>query len=121
MEWLTAKTRKEGSGEMVILKKIKGATLIETIVASVVIMTAFVFATMIINNVFYTAVVNDTFSYKNRIKEVHYLAKHGKLEIPYFEETNEWEITVESKNDLIFLFGNFKQNKLSTSIKIPND
>ncbi|WP_299432264.1 hypothetical protein [uncultured Aquimarina sp.] len=84
---------------MVILKKIKAATLIETLTASVLIIIVFMIASLSFNNIFTNHVKRDQSSIENRIKELEYLVIHDKLKLPYTEDFSTWEIEIISKNE----------------------
>lgn len=98
---------------MVILKKIKGSTLIETLVASVLIVVIFMMASMILNNIFLNAVRNDSKAIESHITELEYLYKNEKLILPIYDTFQSWDVSVEkvktSQGDFIS-FEAIKQN-----------
>jgi len=106
---------------MALLKKIQGATLVETLISSVIIITVFVVGTISVNNVFYSAIVNDDFSYSNRIKELHYLTLHNKIALPFYEETSDWDIIIEQKGEKKILTGLLKKKDKTDTIEISED
>ena len=77
---------------MVKLKKIKASSLLEILIASVLIMVIFGIAITIINNLFISNFKRDDFALKNRIREIQYFIKNEKLNPPFYEENNYWEI-----------------------------
>ncbi len=79
---------------MVILKKIRGATLIETLTASVLIIIVFMIASLSFNNIFNNHVKQDLGAIENRIKELEYLVHHQKITIPYTEGFSGWGIEI---------------------------
>ena len=79
---------------MAILK-IRASSLIETIVASILIMIVFVIASLTLNNIFRGVVKNDTSQLDYRVKELTYLFQNDKLELPFYEETKMWDIAIE--------------------------
>ncbi|KAA3624121.1 MAG: hypothetical protein DWP94_04330 [Flavobacterium sp.] len=88
---------------MVVLKKLKAATLVESLVASAIILIVFVIASLSLNNVFAGTVNNDDFKFNNRVNELVYLAKHNKISIPFYEETTLWDVQIQRVNgDLKF-------------------
>lgn len=103
---------------MVILKKIGAATLIETLIASVIIVTVFTIASLSLNNIFRGAVNQSNTLYKSRIEELVYFTKNKKIIPPFYEETNQWEITIDKKNNSIRLIGVFKPSKKNDTILI---
>jgi len=84
---------------MVILKKIKAATLIETLTASVLIIIVFMIASLSFNNIFTNHIKRDQSAIENRVKELEYLVIHDKIRVPYTEDFSTWEIEIISKND----------------------
>jgi len=86
---------------MAILKKLKGSTLMETLVATVLIVVVFMMSSMILNNLFSSALTSRTHSIEAHLSELHYLYLNDELEMPHVEEFDNWQITAEV----------FKQNK----------
>jgi hypothetical protein len=97
---------------MVILKKIKSATLVETLIATVLILVVFLMASMIINNLFF-----NTFHHKkellvNRLDELEYNYINRSIKLPYVEEIDNWDIEIFELNNTDFV--EFKaQNKIT--------
>ena len=58
---------------MVILKKIKASTLMETLVASVLIVVVFMISSMILNNLFSNTIKSNTRAIEAHINELQYL------------------------------------------------
>lgn len=79
---------------MGILKKIKGSTLMETLVASVLIVIVFMLAGMIMNNIFRNSFKNDTRAIEAHLNELHYLHNNDQLQLPYQEEFGKWTIDI---------------------------
>ena len=103
---------------MAILKKIRGATLVETLISSVVIVAVFLVGSISLSNIFHSSVLNDDFSYRNRIKELEYLGIHDKLDLPFYEETNDWGIAIEKKAGVIYITAILKKKDVQTVITI---
>ncbi len=80
---------------MVILKKVRGSTLMETMVATVLIMIIFLMASMILNNSFQSFVNGNTEVFENHLRKVEYELLHKENLEPKNETFNNWEI--ESK------------------------
>ena len=108
---------------MVVLKKIKASTLMETLVATVLIVVVFMMSSLIMNNLFTNTIKNNTRSINNHLNELEYLFINNELKVPYLESYKNWEITIkESGNNthLILLEAiNEKTNK--TIIKQISD
>lgn len=82
---------------MVVLKKkikIRGASLVEVLVASVLIVIVFTISSLTINNLFKRAVSNATTAVESRLNELEYLYFNQKLKLPYFEDFMDGEISL---------------------------
>lgn len=80
---------------MALLKKIKGATLMETLVATVLIMVIFIISGLVLNNVFSSSVRNHTKPIETIINELRYLEANKKITLPYDEEIDSWKVSLE--------------------------
>ncbi|RUT71270.1 hypothetical protein D0817_05150 [Flavobacterium cupreum] len=92
---------------MVVLKKIKSATLIEAIVATVLIVIVFVIASLILNNLLLNTFSKNTHSIENRINELEYEVQHNTIQFPYQESYKGWEITIEQQKTRSGILVNF--------------
>ena len=88
---------------MVVLKKIRAATLTEALVAAAIIMTIFLIASMSLNNVFLNITKSNKGNFDNRIKELNYFVKNDQIKLPFYEENAQWEMIIERKNGVIQL------------------
>lgn len=79
---------------MVVLKKIKASTLVETITASIIISIVFVIASLTLNNVFASTIKNDTNQIENYIHKLEYQYINDKIAIPYHENFENWELSI---------------------------
>lgn len=79
---------------MVVLKKIKASTLVEVIIASIIISIVFVIASMTLNNVFASTIKNDTNQVENYLHKLEYQYKNKQISIPLNTEYKNWEITI---------------------------
>lgn len=80
---------------MALLKKIRGASLVETLTASVIIVVVFIIASFSFNNVFLNSVRSDDNLLQNRLQELQYLSEYDKLSLPFYEEGSYWIISAE--------------------------
>ncbi len=78
-------------------RKIKGETLIETLVATSIIIVVFVIASLVLNNTVRTLAAKDTFEVRNRLEVLQYLYTHNKLTLPYDEVYDTYQITIYSE------------------------
>lgn len=85
---------------MVILRKVKSATLIETLIATVLIVIVFLLATMIINTVFFNTFHQKKEVVVNRLDELEYNCINQSLKLPYQEEYENWTIQIRKKDNL---------------------
>lgn len=83
---------------MALLKKIKGSTLMETMVATVLIVVLFLIASMLLNSIFAATKKGNTQNVSARISELEYQYRHGLIALPYFETYDDWEINLGMKN-----------------------
>lgn len=84
---------------MVILKKIKASTLMETLVATVIIITVFMMAMLIINQILKTTIKKDTTNIESKLNELEYFIINDKVKIPYSETYNVWEIRITKNKE----------------------
>ncbi len=86
--------------------KLSASTLIETLVASVIIITIFTIASLTLNNVFSSTVKNNADRIQNRINTVEYLFLNDKIAVPYQERFENWEIQLQKtteKHHILYL------------------
>jgi len=84
---------------MVVLRKIKASTLMETLVASILIIVIFMIASMILNNLFFNNVKSDTGTITNNLIELEYLCLHKKITVPYLDNIDNWSISINHPID----------------------
>lgn len=84
---------------MAVLKKVNASTLMETLVASVLIVLVFMITSMILNNMFSNSIKNSTRDIDAHLNELEYLYKTEKLTIPYQDDHNNWQITIEATTE----------------------
>ena len=82
----------------VLKRKIKASTLMETIVATSIIIIVFVVSSLILNNTFKNVVYNDTYGVQNRMEELQYFYNNKQIQLPYEEEYKEYTITLEKES-----------------------
>lgn len=106
---------------MVILKKIRAATLVETMIASVIIVIVFLIASLSLNNVFKTAVNSNDSELHNRVSEVTYFIKNEKIAVPFYEENEKWDIEVEKKEGQLILSYLNKKNSNEKRVVLTDE
>ena len=86
---------------MVVLKKIRGSTLMETLVATVLIVIIFMIASMTLNSIFYNTIKSRTIEIDAYLNELQYNYQHDKIKLPYRNEYYDWDIYIhKSKHNL---------------------
>lgn len=104
---------------MVVLKKIKSATLVEAIVATVLIVIVFMVASLILNNLVLNTYSKNTHAVENRINELEYEIQNNTIALPYEEQYKDWQIEIstvrkESEKETVITATNGKDNKKIT-------
>lgn len=91
---------------MALLKKLRSATLIESLLATVLIVVVFLMASLILNNLLQNSFSNNTHSVEQRITELEYQLQHNNIRLPYTEEYNNWDIEIkqESKDNYTWIY-----------------
>ncbi|WP_298140153.1 hypothetical protein [Flavobacterium sp.] len=84
---------------MDVLKKIKSATLVESLVATVLIVIIFVVSSLIINNLLINGFNNNTTEIENRLYELEYDYQNKNLTLPYQERFQNWNIVIEKNTN----------------------
>ncbi|PRX57189.1 hypothetical protein [Flagellimonas meridianipacifica] len=82
---------------MALLKKIPASTLMETLVATVLIVLVFMASSMILNNLFANSMRQDQNNIRQELLHLQYNYQNGLLEIPYQTRRGDWTIEVNSK------------------------
>lgn len=108
---------------MDVLKKIKSATLVEVIVASVLIVIIFMIASLVLNNLILNTFSKNTHPIENRLNELEYEIENGSVKLPYQENYKGWDIAIkteqtDSKVGLLIVANNDKNEKEITRQRI---
>ncbi len=99
---------------MVILKKIKASTLMETLVASVLIVVVFMIASMILNNLFSKTVKSNIRNIESYVTELEYLYVNDRIQLPYYDEFNTWDIHIAKDVEGNITVVNFEAENIKT-------
>jgi len=78
--------------------KLKASTIVETLIASLIIIIVFSIASLTLNNVFKSTIKKDKTLVQYRLNKLSYLLQNNKLSIPYNEEYEGWEISIKNSN-----------------------
>lgn len=114
---------------MVILKKlsleyrVKASTLMETLVATVLIVIVFMLASMILNNIFSNSIKSNTSAIETYLNELRYFQENEKLELPYQETFQDWNISIVrfSENNKKFTEFEAINSKTNKTITLLNE
>lgn len=85
----------------------------ETLVATVILIVIFVISSLILNNIFGTSIQGDKGKINNRLNELEYFYRYDKIELPYEESFNGWEVYINSykeNNQQLVRFEGIKGN-----------
>ncbi|OXB15788.1 hypothetical protein [Flavobacterium reichenbachii] len=80
---------------MAVLKKIRSATLIEAVVATVLVVIIFIISSLILNNLVFNTFSKNTHQIETRINELEYQVQNKIIELPYQENFKDWNIQIE--------------------------
>ena len=89
---------------MDLLKKLKSATLIEAIVATVLIVVIFIISSLIINNLLRNQFKSNTSEIESRLYELEYQYQFKKIKLPYYESFQNWEISVQKTSKITDIY-----------------
>jgi len=102
---------------MDVLKKIKASTLMETLVATVLLVIVFMVASLILNNTFSNSIKKDTSTIESTLNEYEYLYFNNKIEVPFSLDQDNINISIErikaGENNIIEFEGINKQSNKS--------
>lgn len=79
---------------MVVLGRIRASTLMETLVATVLIVIIFTVSSMLLNNLFSNSIQGRDDHVRERLYRLKYEYAHNGLWLPYNEEFGNWDIDV---------------------------
>lgn len=79
---------------MALLKKIKASTLMETLVATVLIVVIFMISSMTMNNLLVSNIRQNTELAEERLNALEYQYKNKGIKLPYYEDFESWEISI---------------------------
>lgn len=107
-----------------LVYRLKGSTLMETLVATVLIVVVFIMASMVLNTMFSSSIKNNTRAIKAQLNQLQYLKLNDKLELPYQESLGDWSISVEKyieNNQTIIEFEATNINTNKTIVRKENE
>ncbi len=101
---------------MVVLKRIKASTLMETLVATVLIVIIFMVASMLLNTIFSNNIKGRNNHITEHLQQLKYEYIHMKIKPPYIADYKGWEISINTEvidgmNQVLFLAENKETEK----------
>ncbi len=86
-------------------RKVKASTLIESLVASVIIITVFAVVSLTLNNIFNTTMKKDTQAIQTELNKLLYLYQHHKIDKDYQNTYKNWEIefALQTESNITFV------------------
>lgn len=99
-------------------KKFTASTLIETLVASVLIIIIFSIASMTLNNVFKASYKSNTAAIEAQLSKMIYLYQHKKIELAYNHDSNNYNFSLSKQklHNTNYIVAEARQIKGSKSI-----
>lgn len=83
---------------MAVLKRVKASTLMETLVATILIVVVFMLSSMILNSLFANTIGENDNAIRQELLLLQYKYEYGQLTLPYFGEKGAWQIEVRQEN-----------------------
>ncbi len=83
---------------MVVLKRITASTLMETLVATILIVVVFMLSSMLLNSLFANAVTENDKTIKQELLLLQYQYEYDRLPLPYYDEQGPWQIEVHQES-----------------------
>ena len=108
---------------MAKLVKVKSSTLVEAIVATILIVVVFIIASLSLNNLLLNTFSNNIHPVETRLNELEYRMANNHISIPYAESVESWNISIdrsESELGVILIYSavNTVSNKEVKRIRI---
>ncbi|MCL6220596.1 hypothetical protein [Zunongwangia pacifica] len=104
-----------------VFRRFTASSLVENLVASVLIVIVFMIASLSINNVFGNYIQGDEHEIQRRFSELSYLFIHDKISYGFSENYEENVISIERTNGVPFLFLKRNGKLLKTKQIIYNE
>jgi len=85
--------------------KLKASTLMEVLVASVLIIIVFTIASLTLNNVFKSTIKSNTHTIDTQLNKLIYLYQHDKIGVKYQKDFKDWHISFsqQKENNISFI------------------
>lgn len=83
---------------MVILKKIKAASLTEVLVATTIILLVFGIAIATLNNILQSSTHQNIQGITTQLHKLQYQYKNHQIKTPYYSQYKDWSISIQKDN-----------------------
>jgi len=94
--------------------RLKGSSLVETLMATIIIMIVFAIAMLSIGNVLENSVKNSTSDIDTELNKLTYLYENGLIKVPDAQDYKAWKIEIqkvkEGEINYVVFKGTHKQN-----------
>ncbi len=102
-----------------LLLKLKASSLVETLIATIIIMIVFGIAMASITNILERTVKNSTTKIDSRLNKLVYQYEYGLIKVPNIIEADKWTIETKKMNEGDLNFIVFKAvNKESQKVRL---
>lgn len=100
-------------------KQIKASSLVETLVATVLIVLLFAIASLTLNNILRNSIKNNTDEIHTELNYLDYLYTYNQINLPFYDTFKDWEIHIYNEQLLEenTVFFNATHTVYNTSIK----
>jgi len=79
---------------MALLVKLRSATLMEALVATILLLSIFIIASLVLNNLLLNALNGNTNRIDYRLNELQYEFQNSKIKLPYNEIFEDWNLKI---------------------------
>lgn len=102
---------------MVVLRKLKASTLMETMVATVLIVVIFMLSSLVLNALFSSQVKSNVQPIQSHLQQLEYQYVNQKIVLPYYEEWESWNISMEILKNSVYIEAVEREDVGSRSLK----
>lgn len=84
---------------MFVLKKVKGGSMVEVIVAAVIVLLVFGIASATLNNIYYSSFKLNKSQLNYQLEKHFYLMKNNAVKIPSIQVFDSFELQLSQENE----------------------
>ncbi len=93
-------------------KKLKASSLVETLVATVIIVLIFGVTSLTLNNIFSNAIRNNTSEINTQLNYLQYQYLNNQIQLPYADTFKDWDITIQKTRTININYISFEATHL---------